>query len=186
MGTGPGSTADTIRGSGVPIRELRRDARALARSEFEERYGRAFLLLSAAEVSAAPPAITEVRLEGDSLRARAESTAGLSLVVYAVRRNGRSASHLITVGRAPDNDVVVPDVSISRFHAFVKEGNGGRWLMQDAGSTNGTTVNGNSVPRQGHGPPSELASGDDVRLGQVELTFLDSEALVSFALRLER
>jgi hypothetical protein len=42
------------------------------------------------------------------------------------------------------------------------------------------------VPRQGHGPPTELSSGDDVRLGQVELTFLDSEALVSFALRLER
>ena len=49
--------------------------------------------------------------------------------------------------------------------------------MQDAGSTNGTTVNGHAVPRQGHGPPTELSSGDDVRLGQVELTFLDSDAL---------
>jgi len=173
------------RGSGVPIRELRVDAKSLARGEFEERHGRAFLLLSAAELAAASPTITEVRLDGDA-RPRAESTAGLSLVVFAVRRNGRSASHLITVGRAPDNDVVVPDVSISRFHAFVKEDRAGRWVVQDAGSTNGTTVNGHSVPRQGHGPPVELSSGDDVRLGQVELTFLDSEALVSFALRLER
>ena len=132
--------------------------------------------------------ITDVRLDdGDSrMPARVESTANLSLVVYALRRNGRSASHLITLGRAPDNDVVVPDVSISRFHAFVKQGADGRWLMQDAGSTNGTTVNGHSVPRQGHGPPVELSPGDDVRLGQVELTFLDSEALVSFAVRVER
>src|SRR5262245_39204070 len=149
-------------GSGVPIRDLRADAKALARDAFEERHGRAFLLLSAADLAAARPAITEVRLEEDPRRARAEATAGLSLFAFAVRRNGRSASHLITLGRAPDNDVVVPDVSISRFHAFVKEGGAGRWLMQDAGSTNGTTVNGHSVPRQGHGPPTELRSGDDV------------------------
>ena len=177
--------AQLYRGSGVPIRDLRADAKALARDEFEERHGRAFLVLSAAELTAARPTITEVRLD-DDCHARVESTASLSLIVFEVRRNGRSASHLITLGRAPDNDVVVPDVSVSRFHAFVKEGGTRHWLMQDAGSTNGTTVNGHSVPRQGNGPPTELTSGDDVRLGQVELTFLDSEALVSFALRLER
>src|SRR5262249_11392519 len=127
-------------------------------AEFEERHGRAFLLLSAADLSTPRPTITEVRLDGDS-PARADSTASLSLVVYALRRNGRSASHLITLGRADDNDVVVPDVSISRFHAFVKQGASGGWLMQDAGSTNGTTVNGSSVPRQGHGPAVELSPG---------------------------
>ncbi len=184
MGSGSNGVA-IERGSGVPIRELHGHARSLPRAEFEERYGRAFLLLSAADLSVARPTITEVRLDESGVR-RAESTASLSLVVYPVRRSGKSASHLITLGRAPDNDVVVPDVSISRFHAFVKEGATGAWLMQDAGSTNGTTVNGHSVPRQGHGPAAELSPGDDVRLGQVELTFLDCEALVSFALRLER
>jgi hypothetical protein len=177
--------ARELRGSGVPLRELRADAKALSRGEFADRHGRAFLLLSATDLAEARPTITEVRLDDDP-PARVDSTASLSLVVFKVRRNGRSASHLITVGRAPDNDVIVPDVSISRFHAFVKEGTRGQWLMQDAGSTNGTTVNGHSVPRQGHGPATELTSGDDVRLGQVELTFLDGNALVSFALRLER
>ena len=188
MGIGAAVNGREIaRGSGVPIRELRDAARALPRAEFEERHGRAFLLLSAADLSTPRPTITEVRLDGDpGASARVESTANLSLVVYALRRNGRSASHLITLGRAPENDVVVPDVSISRFHAFVKQGANGRWLIQDAGSTNGTTVNSHSVPRQGHGPPAELSPGDDVRLGQVELTFLDCEALVSFAVRLER
>jgi hypothetical protein len=181
-------SADKHTGSGVPIRDLRADARSLAREAFEERHGRAFLLLSAADLSTPRPTLTEVRLDDEGGHApyrRVESTANLSLVVFAVRHNGRSASHLITLGRAPDNDVVVPDVSISRFHAFVKDG-GGRWMLQDAGSTNGTTVNGNTVPRQGHGPAIELTSGDDVRLGSVDLTFLDSAALVSFALRLER
>jgi pSer/pThr/pTyr-binding forkhead associated (FHA) protein len=145
-----------------------------------------FLLLSATELAAAPaPLSTAVGLNGDG-QARMESTAGISLIAYGVRRNGHSAGHLITLGRAPDNDVVVPDSSISRFHAYVKEGANRQWLIQDAGSTNGTTVNGNAVPRQGSGSPIELNSGDDVRLGQVELTFLDADALLSFAMRVER
>jgi FHA domain len=172
-------------GSGVSIRDLRTDAQKLARGEFEQRHGRAFLLLSATDF--APPALmtTEVSINGGG-PARMESTSTLSLIVYAVRRNGRSAGHLITLGRAPDNDVVVPDASISRFHAYVKEGANRQWLIQDAGSTNGTAVNGHAVPRQGSGSPIELSSGDDVRLGQVELTFLDVDALLSFALRVER
>jgi hypothetical protein len=99
--------AEIQSGSGLPIRELRGDARALPRGEFAERYGRAFLLLSAADLSTPRPTITEVKLDGDS-HPRIESTANLSLIVYPIRRNGHSASHLITVGRAPGNDVVVP------------------------------------------------------------------------------
>jgi len=178
--------SEASRGSGTPIRALRDDARGLSRDEFEDRHGSAFLLLSTAELATPRDATsTEVRLDIDG-PARAESTASLSLVVYPVRRGRHSAGHLITVGRVSENDVVVPDVSISRFHAFVKQGANREWLIHDAGSTNGTTVNGRSVPQQGHGAAAELKSGDDVRLGQVELTFLDAAALISFARQLER
>jgi pSer/pThr/pTyr-binding forkhead associated (FHA) protein len=68
----------------------------------------------------------------------------------------------------------------------VKQGPRGEWLIHDAGSTNGTTLNGRSVPQQGSGPAVEMKSGDDIRLGQVELTFLEAEALISFALKVER
>jgi len=173
------------RGSGIPLRELRGDARQLEDAEFDDRHGRAFLILSAADLARPLGATsTEVRLSSDG--PGRDSTVGLSLLVYPVRRNGRSAGHLITIGRSDDNDVVVPDVSISRFHAFVKEGANGEWLMHDAGSTNGTTVNGHSAPQQGQGSPVQLKSGDDVRLGQVDLTFLEADALRSFALRLVR
>ena len=82
-----------------------------------------------------------------------------------------------------NNDVVVRDTSVSRFHAYVKPGESGGLLIQDAGSTNGTVVNGQSVPARGNGPAVELKPGDDVRIGQVDFTFIDAEGLRSFALR---
>ena len=82
-----------------------------------------------------------------------------------------------------NNDVVIPDPSVSRMHALVKRGECGVFLMLDAGSSNGTTVNGISVLARGHGPPSELKPGDNVRLGRVESTFLDARSLQDFVLQ---
>lgn len=177
----------TGRGSGVLLQELRADALALSPEHFAEKHGDAFLLLTAAGLSIPRgPSTTEVRLfdDGDG-PAAAETTASLALVAYPVRRTGRSVGHLITVGRASNNDIVIPDLSISRFHAFLKEQGGGH-VIQDAGSTNGTTLNGRSVPRQGHAAPLALKGGDTLRFGQVELTWLDAESLHAFVAQLER
>jgi hypothetical protein len=166
-------------GSGVPVSELRADARDLSTEDFEDRHGNAFLMLTAAELrSPGGPAMTVVNLEDDE--DACDNTAGLSLLAYPVRRTERSAGHLITFGRTANNDVVIPDISISRFHAFAKEVASGRLVIQDAGSTNGSMVNSDSVPSQGHGPPSELKAGDRVRLGQVEFSYLDANALLDF------
>jgi len=173
-------------GSGLPIRGLQADARALSSQDFEERHGNAFLLLTAANLARPQgPASTEVQLIGFD-DGPAVATASLSLVAFPVVRTGRSVGHLVTIGRATNNDVSIPDLSISRFHAFLKVGDNVSWQLQDAGSTNGTTVNGLSVPQQGHGTAVSLKSGDNVRLGQVELTFLSADELRDFALNLER
>jgi pSer/pThr/pTyr-binding forkhead associated (FHA) protein len=70
------------------------------------------------------------------------------LIVY---EGARIASHLptrefllakgvVTLGRAPDNDVVIADPRASRYHArLAQEGEG--WRLTDLGSTNGTQVN---------------------------------------------
>lgn len=173
-------------GSAVDLRDLRVEARALSPEDFEGRHGSAFLLLSAANLAPpGGPATTQVRLL-DDIDPPGESTASLSLVAFPVRRTGRSAGHLITLGRASNNDVAIPDVSVSRFHAFLKVTAEERWHIQDAGSTNGTTVNGNHVPQQGHGAAVELKGGDNVRLGQVEFTFLGAREMHGFVLKLER
>jgi hypothetical protein len=168
-----------MHGTGVSIKGLRADARGLSTADFEDRHGSGFLLLSAADLhEPTGPMSTEVKIVG--IDEPAERTASLSLVAYPLRRTERSVGHLVTIGRTANNDVVVNDISISRFHAFAKQNGDGKMQIQDANSTNGTGVNGMPVSPQGQGPASDLKVGDNVRLGQIEFTYLDAKALQDF------
>lgn len=69
-----------------------------------------------------------------------------------------------TVGRLPDNDIVLDDRRVSRHHAeFVDRGS--RWMLRDTGSTNGTAVNGQVVRE------AVLRPGDQISLGGLEVTW---------------
>lgn len=69
-----------------------------------------------------------------------------------------------TLGRSDECDVVLRDRSISRKHALlVREEQG--WFVQDLGSTNGVTKNGQ------RGERFELLDGDEFRLGDLPLRF---------------
>jgi len=176
------STQQDLKAGGTPLEAFQAAARSLSPEEFEDRYGPGFLLLSTAGLHLPTgPAMTEVRLDDDDENS-GDCTADIAVLVYPLRLGGRSAGHLITLGRTSNNDVVVPDVSVSRMHAFVKAPPGGPLQIVDAKSTNGTTVNGRSVPAQGHGPGVDLKSGDSLRFGQVEFTFVDAAALREYAL----
>jgi hypothetical protein len=163
-------------GSALPLEAYGDDARNLAAADFEARHGNAFLLLTAVRPRAPKDTFsTHLELLGDD---DAEANTGsLSTLVYPVR----SSLHIATVGRAPDNDVVIPDRSVSRRHAFLKRAPHGGLLLLDAGSSNGTLVNGRSVLAKGSGPPSAVAPGDSVKLGRLEFTFVDAAGLREFA-----
>src|SRR5712691_6050554 len=49
-----------------------------------------------------------------------------------------------TIGRTPENDLVIEDTSLSRRHALI-ENFEGRFNLSDCGSSNGTFVNGRPV-----------------------------------------
>lgn len=70
-----------------------------------------------------------------------------------------------TLGRSPENAIMLGDGSVSSKHARVVRTSEG-FLIEDLKSRNGTFVNGEKVTE-----PRALADGDVIRLGKVLLTF---------------
>lgn len=66
-----------------------------------------------------------------------------------IMNNREGECVVFKIGRALDNDIVISDSSISRHHATLERTGNGTWFLRDAGSKNGTTVNGQKI-RQKH------------------------------------
>ena len=80
----------------------------------------------------------------------------------------------VRVGRAPGNDIVIPEPSISKWHVELCF-DGRLWFARDAGSRNGTWIEGAKVPTE---VPIPIRSGDTLTLGtDVRLRFLTPDAL---------
>lgn len=165
---------------GFRIEDLRSDAAQLSPEEFKNRYGDAFLLLSSAGFKQPKSATSTEVLLLDLGEEVGERTAGVSVRAMPIRAAKKSLTHLITVGRATKNDVTIADISVSRFHAFFKRSPVGGFQLQDAGSSNGTIVNESSVCTKEAGPPVDVKSGDNIRFGQVDVTFLEADAMRSY------
>src|ERR1700722_8733501 len=59
----------------------------------------------------------------------------------------RAPARLLRIGRAPESDLVVHDLSVSRVHAELRNLGNGRYEIADLGSHNGTFVNGQRIDR---------------------------------------
>jgi pSer/pThr/pTyr-binding forkhead associated (FHA) protein len=73
----------------------------------------------------------------------------------------------VSIGRSPDNAVVIDNPAVSHYHArvFSEEG---RLMLEDFGSLNGTFVNGQRVKMVG------LKPGDSVTIGKHTIVVTDS------------
>jgi hypothetical protein len=71
----------------------------------------------------------------------------------------------MTIGRRPDSDVFLDDVTVSRDHALVVR-RGDEFDLDDLGSLNGTYVNRRRIDSH------RLADGDELQVGKYKLTFL--------------
>lgn len=90
------------------------------------------------------------------------------------RSNDPSYSDRISLGRARNKDVVLRDSSISKFHAWLEMDEEGGFYLADAGSTNGTRLDGVMLT------PMELVRarpGVSIRLGSVKATLCTTETL---------
>jgi hypothetical protein len=75
-----------------------------------------------------------------------------------------AAGEGLVIGRSPDCALTLADPTVSRRHAELRR-EGGRWVVADLGSSNGTRVNGWRVRH------ATLGSGDELMLGAVRVVF---------------
>ena len=71
----------------------------------------------------------------------------------------------MTVGRSPDAEIFLDDVTVSRDHAVLVR-RGGEWFLDDSGSLNGTYVNRRRIDSH------RLEDGDELQVGKYKLTYL--------------
>lgn len=77
---------------------------------------------------------------------------------------------VITIGRHPDADLFLDDVTVSRNHAEIVRTEDEGLLLRDLGSLNGTYVSGSRVEEH------RLTMGDEVQVGRFRLVYVDSDA----------
>lgn len=106
------------------------------------------------------------------------SFGGQESLVFPVRKVRENAfPRGITLGRTRNNDVILEDASVSRFHAwFAHPDADGPWQLTDAGSRNGTSVEGTRLVQR---KAESLHDGAKLEVGRIHLTFLLPEGLLS-------
>ncbi|MEM7094731.1 MAG: FHA domain-containing protein [Actinomycetota bacterium] len=94
---------------------------------------------------------------------------------FVVKRGHKAGSrfvvndHITTIGRHPESDIFLDDVTVSRRHAEVRR-DGAAVMLEDVGSLNGTYLNRSRIET------SALRSGDEVQVGKFKLVFLTEDA----------
>ncbi|KJK58579.1 FHA domain-containing protein [Saccharothrix sp. ST-888] len=102
----------------------------------------------------------------------APTTSGLTSITGSTRAP-TTVRHLpariIRIGRATDNDLVVPDLSVSRHHAELRATPDGRYEIVDLDSHNGTYLNGQPVQQ------AQVGTSDLVGIGHAMFCLVGDE-----------
>jgi hypothetical protein len=104
-------------------------------------------------------ALEELRAEGPALVVRS----GGGRVGETFHPDPRSER--VTIGRSPDCDIFLDDVTVSRRHAILAQRDG-RFYIEDQGSLNGTFLNRRRIET------ASLDDGDELQVGKYRLVFL--------------
>ena len=125
--------------------------------------------------SEAPPGATTAAYkvgetgELEEIELREVTGRGAALVIRA--GGGRAGESFpldgdrMTVGRRPESDIFLDDITVSRDHAVLVR-RGSDFYLDDCGSLNGTYVNRHRI--ESH----HLSDGDELQIGKYKLAFL--------------
>lgn len=98
----------------------------------------------------------------------------VNLVFNVAKVSREVPSDGVYIGGGTENDLAIPDSSVSKSHAHLLP-HGDGWALVDHGSTNGTYINGT---RAESGMPLPLKGGDILTMGRLSFTYYDA---MSFA-----
>ena len=123
------------------------------------------------------PTVTFVPVDPDSETAvtqpaHVEGVAGYALVVDRGPRAGLTwllEPGTTTLGRGPDQDIFLDDVTVSRRHAELMTDAVGTPHIKDAGSTNGIYINGERLDE------SLVQPGDEIIIGKYHLILVHGD-----------
>jgi pSer/pThr/pTyr-binding forkhead associated (FHA) protein len=168
------------------LADFAEDSRALSADDFKARHGDLFFLHNGplGKLNPAEEGQKTIALEGRATSPGVPMNPSSDFVVFRALPSPEGARDLIWIGRSEENELVIPDASVSAIHAFLRVDPSGRVLVHDSGSRNGTQVDDEPVPSPGMGPPAEISSGARVILGEVKLTFLHAAEFQELVKRL--
>jgi hypothetical protein len=113
-----------------------------------------------------PPSSTDFKVPAAALASEGSQfgTVAVGVALLVEEKSGLpGASHRLlghtTLGRTPDNAIVVSAREVSRRHAEIVLNEASRYVLKDLGSPNGTFVNGERITER------TLADGDRIALG---------------------
>lgn len=78
------------------------------------------------------------------------------------------ASEAVTIGRTPESDLFLDDVTVSRRHARIVV-DSGAYFVEDLESLNGTYVNHKRIEHH------QLFDGDELQIGKFKLAFMQQK-----------
>jgi hypothetical protein len=99
---------------------------------------------------------------------------GESAMVFIHRGPSRGARFLITtagasIGRSPESDIFLDDVTVSRSHATIKREDND-YIFTDSGSLNGSYINNQQTSSH------RLSTGDEIQIGKFHMLFIGATA----------
>jgi hypothetical protein len=156
------------------VAELKR----LGEVAFRKRH-RAPVLIVTGRATRGKRADTEEVTRLVSLKSSGKHRASLALVhrVFPLTKAPHAPAGPVVVGRTAENDVSIPEYSISKRHCAFEAMKDGLMTVSDCGSTNGTTLNGTPLER---GVRVPLCGGERITMGRFTFVYETPAGFLEF------
>jgi hypothetical protein len=106
----------------------------------------------------------EMAKTSDEPEVETAATKSYPFLILEGRRHVELQRAVISIGRALDNDVIIEDPRVSRYHAQLRQ-RYGRYVLYDVGSSDGTQINGYPVEE------CVLHSGDVISFAGIQVIY---------------